>query len=88
LASAVPSCWRWSFPARPIWCAGSFPSAGDQQVEGNVLQLLIQKKTVELPAVLALFSILAFGLLFGALGVTLGVPLTVVLLVALKELYI
>jgi predicted PurR-regulated permease PerM len=59
-----------------------------QQVEGNALAPLIQKRTVELPPVVALFSIVALGLLFGPLGIILSVPLTVVLLVLVNDLYL
>ncbi|WP_172123692.1 AI-2E family transporter [Devosia sp. 919] len=59
-----------------------------QQSEGNILMPLLQKRTVEVPPVVALFSVVGLALLFGPLGIVLGVPLTVVLLVALRELYI
>jgi predicted PurR-regulated permease PerM len=59
-----------------------------QQLEVNALAPLIQMHTVELPPVVALFSIFGLGLLFGPLGIILSVPLTVVLLVVLKNLYL
>ncbi|WP_108395486.1 AI-2E family transporter [Devosia submarina] len=59
-----------------------------QQTEGNVLMPLVQKRTVELPPVIALFSLVAMAMIFGPLGIAFGVPLTVVLLVGLRELYI
>lgn len=61
---------------------------GIQQLESNVLVPLVQQRTVDLPAALGLFGLLAFGVLFGPLGVLFGVPLTVVMLVAVKHLYV
>lgn len=59
-----------------------------QQAENNLIVPLIQQHTVELPPVLGLFALAAFGVLFGPLGIVLGVPLTVVLMVAVKQLYL
>ena len=59
-----------------------------QQLEGNVIMPLVQRKVVSLPPALALFAILVFGLLFGFLGVFLAVPLTVALMVLVKKLWI
>jgi predicted PurR-regulated permease PerM len=59
-----------------------------QQLENNILVPLIQRRTVSLPPVLGLFSLLAFGILFGVLGILLAIPLTVVLLVLVKQLYV
>ena len=52
-----------------------------QQIEGNVISPQIQRRTVDLPPALTLFSLLAFALLFGMLGIVLAAPLTVVLFV-------
>lgn len=59
-----------------------------QQVEGNVLQPLIQQYAVDLPGVVLLFALIAFGALFGVLGVVLAAPLAVVCYVLVKRLYI
>jgi predicted PurR-regulated permease PerM len=59
-----------------------------QQLESNLLVPLIQQRTVELPAALALFSLVAISSVFGPLGLLLGVPLTVCVLVVVKELYV
>lgn len=59
-----------------------------QQIEGNVIMPLVQRRAVNLPAVLTLFAVLAFGILFGVLGILLAAPLTVVVYVLVKELYI
>lgn len=59
-----------------------------QQLEGNVIMPLVQKRAVSMPPALALFAIVAFGLLFGFLGVFLAVPLTVALMVLVKKLWV
>jgi predicted PurR-regulated permease PerM len=59
-----------------------------QQIEGNVIMPLIQRRAAHVPPVLTLFAVLVFGLLFGTLGVLLGSPLAVVLYVAVRELYL
>ena len=59
-----------------------------QQLEGNVILPLIQRRAARLPPVIMLFSILAFGMLFGPLGVILATPLAVVGLVLVQQLYV
>lgn len=59
-----------------------------QQIEGNIVMPLVQRRAVDLPPVVTLFAILSFGILFGPLGVLLSTPLTVVLYVAVKQLYV
>lgn len=57
-------------------------------VEAYIIQPLIQQFAVEIPAALALFSLLTFGLLFGFVGILLAVPLAVVSYVLVKRLYV
>ena len=59
-----------------------------QQFEGYLLTPLVQQYAVDLPGVLLLFSLLAFGTLFGTLGLVLAAPLTVVAYVLVKRLYV
>ena len=59
-----------------------------QQFEGYVLTPLVQQYAVDLPGVILLFSLIAFGALFGTLGVILAAPLTVVCYVMVKRLYV
>jgi len=59
-----------------------------QQFEGNVLTPVVQQYAVDLPGVILLFSLIAFGLIFGTLGVILAAPLAVVTYVLVKRLYI
>ena len=58
-----------------------------QQFEGSP-ELRVQQYAVDLPGVVLLFSLLAFGALFGTLGVILAAPLTVVTYVLIKRLYV
>ena len=59
-----------------------------QQFEGNVLTPVVQQYAVDLPGVILLFSLIAFGLVFGTLGVILAAPLAVVCYVLVKRLYV
>jgi predicted PurR-regulated permease PerM len=59
-----------------------------QQFEGYILTPLVQQYAVDLPGVLLLFALIAFGGLFGTLGVILAAPLTVVTYVLVKRLYV
>ncbi len=59
-----------------------------QQIEGNLLQPLLQQWAVDLPGAVLLFSLLAMGTLFGPLGVIFAAPLTVVIYVLVKKLYV
>ena len=59
-----------------------------QQLEGNIIFPLVGKRMVSLPPALALFSIVASGVLFGSLGFVLGYPLAVVAFVLVKKLYV
>jgi predicted PurR-regulated permease PerM len=59
-----------------------------QQLEGVLIVPIVQQRTVDLPAVVTIFAIIAFGALFGALGVLLATPLAVVCLVLVKKLWV
>lgn len=59
-----------------------------QQIEGNVITPLFQKRAVELPPALLLFALVAAGLIFGIAGVLFAEPLTVVIYVLVKRLYV
>lgn len=73
-------------PTLALWVLGLFLVI--QQLEGNVLQPLIQREIVAVPPALLLFAVVGFGVLFGALGVLLAAPLTVVVYVAMQDLYV
>jgi len=57
-------------------------------LEAYVLQPIVQQWAVEVPAVVMLFSLLAFGLLFGIVGIFFAAPLAVVAYVLVKRLYV
>lgn len=59
-----------------------------QQLEGNLIEPLVQQRAVELPPALLLFAIVAATLVFGTVGILLGAPLLVVLYVLVKRLYV
>lgn len=59
-----------------------------QQFEGYILTPLVQQYAVDLPGVVLLFALIAFGALFGTLGVILAAPMTVVSYVLVKRLYV
>jgi predicted PurR-regulated permease PerM len=73
-------------PEVALWTVALY--VGIQQIEGNVLQPLLQQYAVELPPVVLIFSLLGFGMLFGTLGIILAAPLTVVSYVLVKRLYV
>ncbi|MFC3069283.1 AI-2E family transporter [Phenylobacterium soli] len=59
-----------------------------QQLEGNVIYPFVQKRAVDLPPVLSLVAVLAFGVLIGPLGVVLATPMLVVLYTLVRVLYL
>ncbi len=59
-----------------------------QQAEGLLLVPLIQRKAVDLAPALAIFAIIAFGIVFGPMGVVLAAPLTVLSVVLVKTLWL
>ena len=59
-----------------------------QNSEAYLIQPFIQQYAVDVPAVVLLFSLLAFAVLFGGIGVLFAAPLTVVSYVLVKRLYV
>lgn len=59
-----------------------------QQIEGNILQPLVQQRAVSLPPAMLLFSLFAASTLFGIAGLILAAPLTVVAFVLVNRLYV
>jgi predicted PurR-regulated permease PerM len=59
-----------------------------QHSEAYLVQPLIQQYAVDVPAVVLLFSLLAFAVLFGIIGILFAAPLTVVTYVLVKRLYV
>ena len=73
-------------PTMALWVVGVYLVV--QQIEGNLLQPLLQQWAVDLPGAVLLFSLLACGTLFGPLGIIFAAPLTVVVYVLIKRLYV
>ena len=59
-----------------------------QQVEGNIIQPLVQRRVVTLPPAVTLFGVVASGLLFGFIGILFAAPAAVVVYVLVKRLYV
>ena len=59
-----------------------------QQIEGNLITPLIQKKMVSIPPALIILSVVAFGLVFGITGVILATPLAVIAMVFVGMFYV
>ena len=73
-------------PELALWVIGLYIVV--HHVEAYLIQPLIQQFAVDIPAVITLFALLAFGLLFGVLGILLAAPLAVVSYVLVKRLYV
>ena len=73
-------------PDKALWTALLFVAI--QQLEGNVIEPLVQQRAVDLPPALLLFAVVAGGLVFGIAGILFAAPLTVVLYVLVKRLYV
>ncbi len=73
-------------PELALWTALMYVFV--QHFEAYLIQPVIQQYAVDVPAVVLLFSLLAFGLLFGILGIFFAAPLAVVTYVLIKRLYV
>lgn len=73
-------------PTAALWTVGLYLLV--QQIEGNLLEPLVQQRAVSMPPALLLFSIVIGGLLFGIPGILVAAPLLVVIFVMVKRLYV
>jgi predicted PurR-regulated permease PerM len=73
-------------PELALWVVGLYVLV--HHVEAYLIQPVIQQFAVDIPAVITLFALLAFGMLFGILGILLAAPLAVVSYVLVKRLYV
>lgn len=73
-------------PELALWVVGLYVLV--HHIEAYLIQPVIQQFAVEIPAVITLFALLAFGLLFGFIGILLAAPLAVVSYVLVKRLYV
>lgn len=88
IASSIPAIMvaLVSGPELALWVVGLYVVV--HHIEAYLIQPVIQQFAVEIPAVITLFALLAFGLLFGVLGILLAAPLAVVTYVLVKRLYV
>ncbi len=73
-------------PTVALWTLGLYLLV--QQIQGNLLQPLVQRYAVDVPPAVLLFAVAAAGALFGFLGILLSAPLTVVAYVMIQRLYV
>lgn len=73
-------------PSVALWTLGLYLLV--QQIQGNLLQPLVQRYAVDVPPAVLLFAVAAAGALFGFLGILLSAPLTVVAYVMIQRLYV
>lgn len=73
-------------PITALWTVGLYLLI--QQLQGNILQPMIQKQAVDVPPAVLLFAVFGAGLLFGALGVLLAAPLTIVIYLFVQRIYV
>ncbi|MCV0387860.1 MAG: AI-2E family transporter [Nitrobacter sp.] len=59
-----------------------------QQLEGNLITPMVQRRAVDIPPALMLLGIAVFGLLGGIAGIIFAVPLTVAIMVLVQKLWI
>jgi predicted PurR-regulated permease PerM len=59
-----------------------------QQVENNIIMPLLVGRSVDIAPGVALFAIVAIGMVFGPLGLLFGFPLTVVIDALVRRLYV
>jgi predicted PurR-regulated permease PerM len=59
-----------------------------QQIESNAIVPLVARQVLKLPPALAIFSVVALGVVLGPLGLIFAAPLTVLLVVAIGRLYV
>jgi predicted PurR-regulated permease PerM len=59
-----------------------------QQLEGNIITPLVQRRAVDIPPAIMLLGISAFGVLAGIMGIIFAVPMTVVIMVLVQKLWV
>lgn len=69
-----------------LWVALLY--VGVQQAEASVITPLAQRRTMDLPPALTIFTIVVFGSLFGAVGALLAAPLTAATYVAVGRIWV
>ncbi len=73
-------------PTDALWVAGLFLIV--QQVEGNLVQPLVQRSVVELPPVVTIAAVTVGGYLFGIVGLLVATPLVIVVMTLVNMLWL
>lgn len=73
-------------PVAALWTAAAVFAI--QQLEGNIIMPLVQRRAVSMPPAVSLFALVIFGVMFGWLGILLAVPLAVAAMVLVKKLWV
>jgi predicted PurR-regulated permease PerM len=73
-------------PEQALWVTGLYLVI--QQLEGNLIQPVVQRFAVDLPQALTVVAVLTGGVLFGPIGLFIGTPLVAIVLVLIKMLYL
>jgi predicted PurR-regulated permease PerM len=73
-------------PQKAIWVAVLYLAV--QQLEGNIITPLLLEKRLDIPAVLTVVTVAAFGVVFGVLGMLIAEPLLAATMVTAKMLYV
>lgn len=73
-------------PTKALWVIGLYLLV--QQIEGNLILPLVQRRAVELPPALTLLAIFVMGALFGFMGLFVATPVAAVVVVVVKMLYL
>ncbi len=59
-----------------------------QQIDGNLINPLVMRHTVEIPPAVTMFALFSVGAIFGAAGLLLGGPITVLIATLIRKLWI
>lgn len=73
-------------PETAVWAVLLFVFV--QQLEGNVIMPLVQRRATAMPPALTILAVAGFGVLFGLLGVFLAAPLLLVLIILVRMLWV
>lgn len=69
-----------------LWVAGLYIVV--QQIEGNIITPLVQRRAVDLPPAVTIFALVAMAGILGPLGLVLATPIAVILMVFITQLYV
>lgn len=73
-------------PQKALWVIGLYILV--QQLEGNVVTPLLLERRLDVPPVLTIVAVAAFGVVFGVIGMLIAEPLLAAVLVTTKLLYV